>query len=48
LEGDADRRQRGRIQVVHLVDQKQRPRLRRLCNVADLDEQLGQVLLRVT
>jgi hypothetical protein len=48
LEGDADRRQRRRVEVVHLVDQEQRARACRLRDLADLSQQVCQVLLGIT
>ena len=47
LEGDADGGQRGRVEVVHLVDQEERARAARLRDLADLDEQLTEVLLGI-
>jgi hypothetical protein len=47
LEGDADGRQRRGVQVVHLVDQEQGAGLGALGHLADLPQQVGQVLFRV-
>ena len=37
----------GAVEIVHLVDQEQRARPRLLGDLADLDDQLGQVLLGI-
>jgi hypothetical protein len=47
LEGDADRRQRGGVEVMHLIDQEQRPRTGRLRHLADLAHEVGEVLLGI-
>ena len=47
LKGDADRCQRARVEVVHLIDQKQRARPGRLSDLADLADQVGEILLGV-
>jgi hypothetical protein len=47
LEGDADGGERGRLEVVHLVDHEERARAARLGDFADLDQQFAEVLLGV-
>ena len=47
LKGHAHRCQRSGVEVVHLVDQEQRPAVGTGCGLADLTEQFDQVLLGV-